>query len=223
MWSDEFSGTSPSSDWTLLRGHRGGTYAWPYNPDLDDSAFAEDQTQVEDGNLVVKWTKRNTPVGDRIFPYSAGVATTADSRSFHFGIIEARVWIPDAPGTWPAMWMLPATPQETWPPEVDIAEWNNRGSGTDALFNLHWGTESAHQQLPRQIRYGTNLGGQWHTYRLEWRKDRMVLSLDGEQVYENLGRAVPDQPMYLLFSAGVERDAKPEDGAMKVDYVRVWQ
>lgn len=224
-WQDNFDRPLDPKIWMTLRG-RGNGFNAPFNAEIDDSAFAADQTEVRDGELHLKWTRRPTLVGDTTYPYAAGIATTFPGVTFTYGVIEAKVWIPDTGGILPALWLLPSAVPDQWPPEVDIAEWvDEDGSGRlNALFNVHWkGEDGRPAKLPEQKRYATDVGGQWHTYRLHWRPDRLTLFLDDVQAYDYRGAGVPQQPMYLILSAGVSKGAAPDEGSVRIDHVRVWE
>lgn len=225
-WQDDFDGpTLDPNTWMTLRG-RGKGFNAPFNAEIDDSGFAADQAEVRDGELHLKWTRRPTAVGNTTYPYAAGIATTAPGVAFTYGVIEARVWVPDTGGILPALWLLPAAVPDQWPPEIDIAEWvDEDGNGRlNALFNIHWkGGDGRPAKLAEQPRYATDVGGQWHTYRLHWRPDRLTLFFDDAQVYDHRGPGVPQEPMYLILSAGVAKGARPAEGSVRVDHVRVWE
>ena len=84
-----------------------------------------------------------------------------------------------------------------------------------------------------------NLGGeflenastQFHTYSIEWYKDKMVFSVDEvvHYVYEPSERDSETWPFttdqYLLLNIAIESDIDPsfEESAMVVDYIRVYQ
>lgn len=208
-----------------LRG-RGEGFNAPFNPEIDGSAFSRDQVAVRDGELHLGWQRQRTVVGHNAYPYAAGIATTANGMSFTYGVIEARVFVPDTGGILPALWLLPAAVPDEWPPEIDIAEWvDEDGSGRlNALFNVHWkGDDGQPTKLAEQHRYATDVGGQWHTYRLHWRPDRLTLFFDDVQAYDYRGPGVPQQPMYLILSGGVAKGAAPAEGAVRFDHVRVWE
>ena len=224
VYSDEFNG--PDLDprvWMKLRG-LGQGYRWPYNVDIDASAFDPHYSTVENGALRIRWEPVPITDGGVDFPYTTGVATTATGFNFQYGVIEARIWVPRASGITPAFWLLPTPVDSTWPPEVDIAEFSTSGRGrVDAHFNVHYRQGSQLGQIPGFPTYGEDLGGSWHTYTLDWRPTSMTMLLDGREVYRYTGDGIPSTSMYILFSGGVQKGHQPGPGHMLVDYVRVWQ
>lgn len=223
-YADDFNGTSLDPKvWMRLRG-TGAGYRWPYNVDLDASAFDPGYSSVENGNLKIRWAPSPITDGGVTFPYRAGIATTATGYSFQYGVVEARIWVPRASGIAPAFWMLPTPVDSTWPPEVDIAELSTTPAGqVDAHFNVHYTRNGVNGQIAGFPQYGTDVGGSWHTYTLVWQPTSMTVYLDGAQAYQYTGVGIPQQPMYVIFSGGVLKGSDPGAGEMLVDYLRVWQ
>ncbi|MDO5499215.1 MAG: glycoside hydrolase family 16 protein, partial [Propionibacteriaceae bacterium] len=209
--------------WSKARGTARHPYNEPINPELDNASFHPDYTTVADGSLRIRWDRTPNTYYDRIYEYTTGIATTAPGFAFKYGFVEARVKVPNGPGLWRALWLLPL-PVNTWPPEIDIAEWIGQEDGTvNVKFNLHWRSLGQHRQIQDWPTYATDVGGDWHIYGMHWEKDRITVYFDGSVVYEYEGPGIPREEMYLVISGGVVRGAYPEPGEMLIDYVRVWQ
>lgn len=233
---DEFNGTSLNTNvWTPHRGLEPWTYGHPYNASLDDYAFDPSRVSVRDGNLRLSWDRTPITVNNSsapyttTYPYTAGVAHTGKGFSFTHGFVEARIWIPETPGLWPAFWMLPSPVDKDWPPEIDIAEWVPDDT-PDGLykphFNYHWKDSAGRNQQANWKWYGEagkSSAGSWHTYGLLWEKGRLQVFLDGKPGPSYSGSEVTDNPMYVVLSSGVRKGATPANGTMLVDYLRVWQ
>lgn len=166
----------------------------------------------------------------RIFSKGAG---------WTYGFYEVRARLPCAPGTWPAIWMLPVN-MEKWPDdgEIDIMEQVGAepnliyASLHTKLFNHVLKTQrSAQKRLPTSC-------SAFHRYQLDWRPDSITIGVDDRGIL----RVRNDQPggkgawpfftpykMILnLAIGGSWAAAKGIDDAampqrMEVDYVRVWQ
>ena len=220
VWREEFHHDLDPAVWVRLRGSD-HPYRSPFNPDLDASAFDPDYTEVRDGKLRVRWDATASLVDGQEYPYTTGIATTAAGFAFQYGLCEFRAWIPTEPGISPAVWMLPM-PVDTWPPEIDIAEWGWAAGAMWAHLNVHW-EPGPHGQIADFPAYATAVGESWHTYTLQWEPDLIRIFYDGQLGYEYTGTRIPQQPMYLVFSGGVLRDMTPRPGEFLVDYVRVWQ
>jgi len=144
---------------------------------------------VKDGVLVLEG-RREPAVNAAYDPNGNDWLTTtrsADSTSgsivsraaFTYGIVEVVARLPQGPGTWPAIW----TVFEGHGPyrEIDVVEavgnspgtaWSTVHAGYDQKGLEHWQAETP---LP-------GLGKDFHTYRLEWRPDAIIISFDGRQV-----------------------------------------
>ena len=118
-------------------------------------------------------------------------------RTFYYGYYEARVFLPDAKGIWPAFWLEADydIDGKTWhPPEIDIFEFVINGV-EDKANSLHSNTagpwsEKSYTYVDRnfllkfQNMYGSedlNLG--WHVAGFVWAPDRISLFWDGKLIY----------------------------------------
>lgn len=229
VFSDEFSGSSlDEGSWTDRRGTEPHTYGSPFNPRIEDTLFTPEQVRVTDGSLQL--SARPGQVRDELggaeYGYSSGVVHTGDHFAYTYGYTEARIWVPDDDGFWPAFWMLPTPVDKEWPPEIDIAEFSSVvGSARRPTFNVHWRGPDGKPTQAGSTPYGdperTYRGG-WHTYGLLWQPGRLQVYLDGRPGASFSGENVPDQPMYIVLGMGVVRGTQPPPATMKVDHVRVW-
>jgi hypothetical protein len=94
-------------------------------------------------------------------------------------------------GTWPAFWL---TGVNSWPPEVDMAEWKGSGKISFNTFN------TSSQVRARDVAYPR--AGEWHRILCEVRdqngRDVSVrFWMDGQLVEAQYGRGFVGQPMYL--------------------------
>jgi hypothetical protein len=94
-----------------------------------------------------------------------------------YGRIEIRAVLPEGRGTWPAFWMLPATPPsgQTWPQsgEIDIMEAVNLHTGGPGIFipegdkiqsNIHFCSDNpAYPVDPHASQSAKALCGSWST------------------------------------------------------------
>ena len=159
--------------------------------------------------------------------------------------MEVRAKLPSGIGTWPAIWMLNKNIDESG------AYWQKQGFGTtywpvcgEVDILEHWGKRQNHIQSVVHTASSAgddvvNLGGQilenvsnqFHTYVLEWYKEKIVFSVD-EVVHYTYDPPIKDSEtwpfttdQYLLLNIAIEADIDPsfEESALVVDYVRVYQ
>lgn len=156
-----------------------------------------------------------------------------------YGFYEIRAKLPCAPGTWPAIWMLPVD-MKKWPDDGEIDIMEQVGAEPNLIYaSLHTGLfnhvlktqRSAQKLVPTSC-------SAFHVYQLDWRPGSITIGVDGRGIL----RVLNDQPggkaawpfftpfkMILNLAIGGDWAAAKgiDDAAMPqqmvVDYVRVWQ
>jgi beta-glucanase (GH16 family) len=170
--------------------------------------------------------------------YTSASLSSSGLQTFLYGHFEMRARIPTAAGMWPAWWTLGATGQ--WPAsgEVDIMEFYQ----SKLLANVGWASAT-----PSVARWDTlsrplsSLGAGWsnafHVWTMDWDEEKVVLSVDGEEINSTLLSAAvnPDgtspfkQKAYLLvnLAVGGQNGGDPSQTTfpqrLEVDYLRVFQ
>lgn len=174
-------------------------------------------------------------------------------QTFYYGYFEARVFLPNARGVWPAFWLnsdYDADGRLTWPPEIDAFEYvindvtehpnmihssvvigNQPARGGDWLyrdphFNQQWTFYQA----------AAPLDADWQVIGMLWKPDSVSLYLNGEKLYTRAYQWVYDDdskagPAHVLLDlaigggwAGVNGvDDSKFPQSLKVDYVHVCQ
>lgn len=171
-------------------------------------------------------------------------------QTFYYGYYEARVFLPNAKGVWPAFWLEADydIDGKTWhPPEIDIFEYviNGVEDKANSLHSNVVGPFSDKQYtyvdrnflLKFQNMYGSedlNLG--WHIAGFVWGPDRISMFWDGKLIYTRMyqwlrkdGQLGPPAHVDLNFAVGgawagrhgIDEAAFPQ--SFKIDYVRVCQ
>jgi beta-glucanase (GH16 family) len=172
-------------------------------------------------------------------------------RTFYYGYYEARVFLPNAKGIWPAFWLEADydIDGKTWhPPEIDIFEFviNGVEDKANSLHSNVVGPWSAQQytyvdrsfELKFQNMYGSeDLNQGWHTVGFVWAPDKISLFWDGKLMYtrnyqwlRSDGKLGPPAHVDLNFAVGgskwagrhgIDEAAFPQ--TFKIDYLRVCQ
>ncbi len=248
IWSQEFNGASGAgpdqSVWGYdLGGGGGGNGEFQYYTD-------ERQNTALDGNgsLVIHATTIDDadPLRDNCNPgdayvgcptFRSGRIKTQDKVGFLYGHIEARMWLPEGTGTWPAFWMLGADFGSVgWPDcgELDILEQNNDKTGVHGTIHSNGPDIYMGMSGGKFADFGDTYANSWHTYAVNWKPDFIQWLVDG-QVYYELGRTdvegagfdwVFDHENFIIINlamggayvGGINPDGPAE---MKIDYVRV--
>ncbi len=188
-WSDEFTNTTGSNQqpnpavWAYDTGNGGfgnnelenycawGSSSSPCDPNNPNAYVGTD------GYLHIVARQPGTGV------YTSARMSTQGLFSLQYGRIEARIWVPEAQGLWPAFWTLGNQISKVdWPAcgEQDIMERVNAATTPD------WNEGSVHGT---GFTGGTGLGtvfhfpsGQvaagWHTYGMIWKKGSVAYYVD---------------------------------------------
>lgn len=229
VWRDEFNeGSVPSSEWW----YESGAGGWGNNELQEYVKQAKDGTDiayVSNGSLKIEAQK----IGNTV--YSVRMNT---NKSWTYGWFEARLKVSDAPGSWPAFWMMPKN-FTTWPGdgEIDIMEYaistqgKNRSSSSIHCnaFNHTKGTQKTHVQSV------SNAATEYHVYACEWAAEWMKFYIDGKMHLQvnNDGQGYDHWPFYTPFylklnmawggNMGGNVDESKLPAIFEVDYVRVFQ
>jgi len=220
-FDDEFNGASlDTAKWST--GWYGSGITAPVNSS-EDGCY--DPAQVSEGGGALSLTliakSENCGVSDPL--YAAGLVSTQGKFSFTYGFIEARVWLPGAPGksgyvaNWPAVW----ADGQNWPEdgEIDIAE----GISGQMCAHFHNAAHSS-QGLGAGDGSGCPSGiytGGWHTFAANWEPGIVTYYYDGVDI-GSVTSGITSAPMFLVLDYAAGGPIQVPD-TMKVDYVRVWQ
>jgi licheninase len=238
VWGDEFQyeGRPDGSKWTFETGGDG----WG-NQELQYYTDRRENARVDGEHLIIE-ARRESFQGNQ---YTS--ARLNSKKTWTYGRYEIRARLPEARGTWPAVWMLAA--QDTygdayWPDngEIDIMEHVGYDPGV-VHATVH--TEAYNHIQGTQVGRSTSVPdatSQFHVYTVEWTPEEIRAYVDGRKyfTFPNERRSSSgatykewpfDQPFFLLLNIavggtwggaeGVDADAFPQ--TMEVDYVRVSQ
>ena len=230
VWQDDFKeGSMPSeADWWYETGAGG----WGNNELQEYVAGSKNGIKlasVSGGTLKITAQKLDGRV------YSIRMNTR---NHWKYGYFEGRIKVTDAPGAWPAFWMMPQNFKE-WPKdgEIDIMEYAISTQGKDkssssihcGAYNWPAGTQKTHvQPVP-------GAAAEFHIYALEWTPTEMKFYIDGELhlTFTNNKQGYNtwpfDQDFYLKLNLawGGNMGGTVDDGKLpaiyEIDYVRVYQ
>ncbi|KAJ5088583.1 hypothetical protein N7456_012199 [Penicillium angulare] len=105
---------------------------------------------------------------------------------------------PVATGTWPAFWLDGAN---SWPPEIDIAEWKGTGDISFNTFNTSSEVEALNVDYPSPTEF--------HTVKAELRDENgsdisVKFYLDGDLITTQYASGFTGQPLYLIIDLQME-------------------
>lgn len=239
VWHDEFGGTALDMrkwQYDVSRNKQG----W-YNGELEYYSAGQN-LRVADGLLTIE--ARHEKLDPAKFPDWGGQEYTSakifsKGAGWKYGFYEVRAKLPCAPGTWPAIWMLPVH-MSKWPDDGEIDIMEQVGSEPNLiysslhtkLFNFTIKTQRSAQKLvPTSC-------STFHVYQLDWKPHSITIGVDGKGILRTLDNVPGGKgawPYFVPFkmilnlaiggdwaaARGIDDAAMPQK--MEVDYVRVWQ
>ena len=202
----------------------------PWNGDFGEARFRDPSDSgpftVEYGILTIEAAK------DARGKWGSGLLASVDreGRGFAqaYGYFEARAKLPDAPGVWPAFWLI-GLDRETKTAEIDVMEY--RGAKPDGYTSsLHvWNrTGGPHdKQLERHVVFdGQTRVDRFNTYGVHIGPKRTTFFFNRCPVWTAETRHEHQQPMYVLINLALGGsfpiDETPNPTRMEVDWVRAW-
>ena len=253
LWSDEFNGKKgarPSAKvWSAEIGGGGwGNSERQYYTDKSANASMDGA-----GRLIITADRISNAYTEQVgtvpgtedilnrcseCQFTSARLKTARKLSFMYGRVEARIKMPVGVGTWPAFWMLGGDLLDgvPWPEcgEVDIMEF--RGDISDrATHALHGPTTPKGSGLGAAFLSYEPLSNGFHTYAIEWKKDRIDFIVDGRVngtfTVADTGRRgwVYNQEFFLILNlamggtyAGEYIDPTLNQAQLSVDYIRFY-
>lgn len=268
VWSDEFEGAAiDPAKWSFDEDCWGGG-----NDERQCYTAAARNAAIVDGKLVITARRQRAtgpalpaaqrrrardPAAQVSREFTSARLTTRGKAAWRYGKIEVRARLPQGQGVWPAIWMLPEL--DTYGPwaasgEIDILEAVNLGVPCEQcpggredtiLGTLHFGRawpDNVHSG--DEVHFPEVLEG-FHTYTIEWDKDRIAWQFDGRIYAErkssewwSSGFRVPgapfDQGFHLILNLAIGGRLAEERGThgisskdypkrFEIDWVRVWQ
>lgn len=236
VWSDEFDyeGTPDPDRWNYEKGYI-------RNDELQYYTDRPENVRVDGERLIIEAMQDSAIIEGEMREITSASVTTRNKQSWQYGKVEISAKLPNALGTWPALWMLGDNISDVgWPlcGEIDIME--NVGYNADTVFTtIH--TEAYNHTRGTHKLEGTHLlsaDNEFHTYGIEWSAQQIDFLIDDNLVFtvtKQAGDGVEewpfDQPFYLLMNfafggawggvQGVDKSALPQQ--YLIDYVRVYQ
>jgi beta-glucanase (GH16 family) len=201
------------------------------NPGMELEWYRAANVTVGSGNANLMALHRRV---NRSYAYTSGMISTGGTPhtkatfAYLYGYAEARIKLPPGRGMWPAFWIIPA--DRSWPPEIDIMEWQGV-TPKDDIVTIHWGTAKHPQSDGTTVHTGANLAGGYHTYGLDWQPGAVTWYFDGNPIKTYTDRAhIPHKPMFAIVNLAIggwlpgQLHPSPKDfpATLLVDYVKVW-
>lgn len=235
VFDDEFNetGAPDSTKWNYEEGYiRNGEIQY-YTKGLN--------ARCEEGCLIIEARNDSVEIDGSVCPVTSASLVTKGLHDWKYGYVEVRARINGFRGSWPAIWMMPATSEYgEWPRsgEIDIMEHvgyapeNIHFAAHSERYNHMRGVQNNHvQPAPEAV-------GEFHTYALRWTPASLTWLYDGKECY-TLNKEDKadwtswpfDKEFYLILNLAVGGGWGGQQGVdlaglpctFEVDYVRVFQ
>jgi beta-glucanase (GH16 family) len=213
LFSDNFSGTSLSSAWTIVKRH--GEYAQG-----ETECNVPEAVSVANNLLTITTTAQSATCGDfnldgsvrhspTEWPYTTGDVQWT-SLAFTYGTITYRAkFPPQDSGTWPAIWLLGSNCQATNAVTADTGYSACPALQAPGYVEIDltecWGGTWCQLALAQTSGWptcGYPLDSDWHTFTFTWTASAISLSMDGRTTGCGFtaadGYSIPSTPMFLL-------------------------
>ncbi|TAN13942.1 MAG: glycoside hydrolase family 16 protein [Chitinophagaceae bacterium] len=231
IWQDEFSkdGIPDSSKWSFAGRGKSPWDCYCYN----DTAASV----VKDGRLLLKGIVSGGS-SDTVH-YQTGCITTKNKFFFQYGKLVVRAKLPQAQGSWPAIWLLPETNKHGgWPEggEIDVMEHLNHDSIVYQTMHSYYIDKLHHESHPEHFSTAFFHPGKFNTFGMEWYPDRIDFFVNGHKIFsypkikdDTTGTQWPfDQPFYILLDQALggwpgKINNAELPATMEVDWVRVYK
>lgn len=229
VWEDNFNG------------NRLDTAVWGYMDRRNDDSrrYLSDYEgcySLRKGKLVLKGIVN--PLESDTAKYLTGGVSTRFKKAFAPGRIEVRARFKAADGAWPAIWLLPFTPQTSWPAcgEIDIMEYKNHDDYVSQTVHTSY-TKKYPMKMPVRFIKPKVKSNKFNTYAVEIDKDSVVFFINGRQTlaYPRVESDGPEdqfpfyQDWYLMLDmqlggswvGKIDGDQLPAE--MEIDWVRYYK
>ncbi len=238
VWADEFATAGPPDPLRWGYDTEFNRSGWHNREQQYYSADRPENARVEGGHLILE--ARAERLADRDDwggqEYSSARLVTRGRAAWTYGYLEVRAKLPCGRGTWPAVWLLPATRDPDFANgEIDVME----HAGHDPArirHSLHTATRNHRRgNHPTQITRVKDACAAFHTYHLHWTPSGITMGVDGVSNCEFRRRSEEewpfDQPFYLILNVAVGGtiggargiDPRAFPARMEVDFVRIYQ
>lgn len=211
----------------------------------NDAYNVKDAVSFKDGNLIIKVFSQQEKDGS--YTHYTAQVSTYKKFDYTYGYYEARIKFSPVSASWGAFWIqtptfdTPGLNAEQAGVEIDIierrAEDKEGNDMSEQIGNaLHW-MENGKLRSNSLRAENMNVGVEYHTYAVEWAKDKYIFYYDHKPIHVVTSYEVPISQalQYIILSCEVRDNSWtghiPANGYgtkettqsyMMVDYVRVY-
>ena len=231
-WIYDFSAeTLDTNVWNIVKGNGCPQLCGFGNNELQHYTNSKENLHIKNGQLVISATY------DSVF--KSAKLTSENYIDFQTGSVEVSAKLPNARGTWPAIWLLPSLERSlNWPLDGEIDIMENVGYNPNYIFGTIHTASYNHTkgtQLTDSI-FMDDLDQKFHIYKLEWTDSTLAWFVDDMQFHflskskDDTENEWPfDKPFHLILNLavggdwggkmGIDTSAFPQD--FIIDYIKI--
>ena len=177
-WSDEFDGQAGSPPAPGTWQQQTGGHGWGNRELQYYTGGAENAALDGAGHLVITVDRAQPQARGRQdgCEYTSARLTSKDRLSARYGVVQARMQIPEGRGMWPAFWMMGQDFDEVgWPRcgEIDVME--NFGKDPRMVYGAAHGPGYTGRAVTASHRALLSLARGFHVYSVVWEPGRNPL------------------------------------------------
>lgn len=236
VFSDEFDGNTINSEYWNAYDPNLASQDYYFYANSPETIVCPENVSVSDGMLHIKAEYSPMEFGGQMHDYRTGTLQSRDKVELTYGLFEARIKMPDLPGSNPAFWMMPHHDGDYFSfiglggtgSEIDIVE-HLYDDNDHYQTTIHWGGyEESHQSWTKTPKPYMGSMSDWHVFAVEWTPTELKFMVDDTVTATYSGEAVPFGPEFMILSLGLggwigQPDQSKMPAEMLVDYVRVYQ
>lgn len=151
------------------------------------------------------------------FDYTSGLISTGKSFRQQYGRVRAKIRMSRAPVR-QAMWMV----SDRILPHIDVA----KVEGGKVFHGNFWGNIAEKGGVRKKIKKkgAGRFTSDFFIYSVEWSPEKIVWKIN-EKVIMSQTQGIPQDPLYLVFSAGVSKGILESQlpSTMEIDWVKVYK
>ncbi len=155
------------------------------------------------------------------FDYTSGMLSTANSFRQLYGKFEAKIKIGSNSPVYQAFWLK----GERKLPQIDIFKFNMDKANRMQMSSMIGDPDNSKDaQVYTSKLNGASFSKDFYIYSVDWTPEKITWKINGIEVYST-NNGIPDQPLYILLSAGIERDPNGQEinSTYEIDWVRCYE
>lgn len=155
------------------------------------------------------------------FEYTSAMLSTAHSFRQQYGKFEAKIKIDAEAPVFQAFWLK----GEKILPEIDVFKFNTHQNKKMLMTSTTGNPDDVDNAKSVITKVsGASLAKGFYIYSVDWTPEKITWKVNDVEVYSTTS-GIPDEPLYILLSAGIRRDTNGENiqSVYEIDWVKCYE